>query len=79
MHKGQNLPLLFRAGDSKNGYQEYEDDPDRSKISDVLDFDLHAIYKKDGLRFDESWQVCVKKYSSPTILYFVLNFCCHQF
>jgi len=23
----------------------------------VTDLDLHAIYKKDGLQFDEKWQV----------------------
>nr|CAB3261942.1 uncharacterized protein LOC100177725 [Phallusia mammillata] len=45
-----------KSGDHVKSYHDDEnDDPDRSK-ADVLDYDLHAIYKKDGLRFDECWQ-----------------------
>lgn len=48
--------LLMKCRSMANGITDSDDEEDYVFPS-LVGYDFHAIYKKDGLQFDENWQV----------------------
>lgn len=47
-----NFKIIYREVDDLDYLKDYSAD-----FPNLLEYDLQAIYKKDGLQFDERWQV----------------------